>query len=161
MANRPPVLPRFWSRVNKNGPIHPKYGRCWLWTAGKFNDGYGAISVGNKTIKAHRLSYEIHIGVIPPRTLVCHRCDNPLCVNPSHLFLATNRGNLADRDTKGRQAKGERQGSARLTSELVLKIREEYRFGSRRRGSTALARKYGVTQSTIYNVVTRKRWKYL
>lgn len=94
---------RFWSKVNMDGP-------CWLWTAGTFPDGYGQFKIGGKPRGAHRVAYELRVGPIPSGMHVCHRCDVPGCVNPTHLFLGTNLDNIADRNAKHRQAFGARNG---------------------------------------------------
>ncbi len=88
---------------------------CWLWDGGIGRGGYGRFAVGRKTLRAHRVSYELHVGAVPRGeghhgTCVLHKCDNPPCVNPAHLFLGTNSDNTADRHAKGRDAKGDRSG---------------------------------------------------
>jgi hypothetical protein len=98
---------RFWDKVNKLGPILvPKLGRCWVWTGGGFRNGYGAIREGGKNggkqLKAHRVSWRLHFGPIPAGVDVLHRCDNPPCVRPSHLFLGDVGGNARDREDKKR-----------------------------------------------------------
>jgi hypothetical protein len=161
MANRPPLLPRFWRRVNKKGPIAKGLGRCWVWTAGKFQGGYGAISVGNKTTKAHRISWIIHYGKLTDTDNVLHKCDNPSCVNPKHLFLGTLVDNRADCVSKNRQVKGEKQHSAKLNEGKVRSIRERYVYGCRKNGSVALAREFGVGQPAILRVVKKLTWKHI
>ena len=86
---------RFWANVQKtNG--------CWEWTGGKHAPGYGRLFVATKEMRAHRFSWLIHNGRIPDGLFVCHKCDNPNCVNPEHLFLGTHQDNMDDMVAKGR-----------------------------------------------------------
>lgn len=157
---------RFWEKVDKNGPIFvrmPYLGRCWVWTANTSEDGYGQIKEGSpsrKQFRAHRLSYEMHQKRIPEGLCVLHKCDNPPCVNPEHLFVGTRKDNSDDMEEKGRavHAKGESHGSAKLTEEKISEIRRDYVRGSRTHGQPALARKYDVNQTTIGVIVRRKTW---
>jgi len=89
---------RFWAKVNKNG-------ECWIWTGAKLPKGYGHFYSGEKTVLASRWSYEYAYGLIPEGLMVLHRCDNPPCVNPEHLFLGTMQDNIDDMIAKGRQRK--------------------------------------------------------
>lgn len=103
---------RFWSKVNKKGPVvYQNIGPCWLWTASVSGGGYGQFIAHGKLIVASRYSWEIHYGIIPDGMLVCHHCDTPSCVNPSHLFLGTELDNKRDMKEKGRSAHGERNGT--------------------------------------------------
>lgn len=103
---------RFWSKVDRGGGPDA----CWLWTAHKTRGGYGQLRVDGHQATAHRVSWELAHGPIPPGhgyhgTCVLHRCDNPPCCNPSHLFLGTNADNMADMKAKGRQARGDTHGA--------------------------------------------------
>jgi hypothetical protein len=157
-----PLEERFWEKVDRKGPDD-----CWEWTASKIKDGYGQICEGIpgcKMLKAHRVSWEIHNGPIPvgegPHgTCVCHRCDNPGCVNPNHLFLGTNADNVRDMVEKGRVACKEKNGRAKLTEEKVAEIRRDYIKGSRMYGQSALGRKYGVDPTAIRRIINREKWK--
>jgi hypothetical protein len=86
-------------------------GRCWNWTGGKVNFGYAAFFVNGKPVRGHRFSYELKYGKIPRGFFACHRCDNPSCVNPDHVFLGTQADNIADCISKGRNAKGQTHGT--------------------------------------------------
>ena len=92
-------MERFWAKVDKSGP-------CWIWTAGRFATGYGCFRLQGKSLKAHRVAYELEVGPIPLGLNVLHRCDVPLCVNPAHLWVGTARENNADMLEKGRGASG-------------------------------------------------------
>lgn len=100
---RVPLEVRFWEKVVRKGAND-----CWLWTAATDNHGYGQIMLGSyrsankRPHKAHRVAWELMRGPIPDGMLVCHRCDNPRCCNPSHLFLGDQRANMRDASDKGR-----------------------------------------------------------
>lgn len=104
---------------------------CWEWQGSKRN-GYGRMIIGSrtdgtrKTVSTHRLSYELHYGEIPQGMEICHKCDNPCCINPDHLFAGTRQDNVDDRERKGRNnpPKGEKHAKAKLTELDVLTIRK-------------------------------------
>lgn len=137
---------------------------CWVWLRGLGPDGYGSFYDGTtrpngnpRMVRAHRWSYERHVGPIPPGHEVCHRCDNPSCVNPDHLFVGTHTDNMRDSSTKGRQGHpGARNGRARLTADDVKAARAEYtgRFGQ----VAELARRFGVTTASMSKVIRRQTW---
>lgn len=140
---------RFWSKVDKTGD-------CWLWSGGTFNGGYGSLyEHGSGSIRAHVFSYKTFVGTIPPGMHVLHRCDNPPCVRPEHLFLGSNADNVADKVAKGRQPRGESMGSARLTSDQVIQIMQAE--GPQR----AIAKRFGVAQKTVSAIKTGTTWGHL
>ena len=125
---------------------------CWIWLGGVNRDGYGNMS-GSR--RAHRVSYERSIGPIPDGALVCHRCDVPLCVNPSHLFLGTPADNTNDMVAKGRQCRGERHKMAKLSASDVGAIlaSDEPCF--------ILAARHGVSDTSISFIRLGKTWKHV
>ena len=128
---------------------------CWLWQGSRNNDGYGEIGHNRKVIKTHRAAYALANSPIPNGACVLHRCDNPPCVNPGHLFLGTNTDNMADMVHKRRHAFGERHRSAKLTPEKVRAIRWSAET------SREAARRYGVTSVAINQVRNLKTWRHV
>jgi len=126
-------------------------------------NGYGELRLDGETRYAHRVAYELIYGSIPQGLFVLHRCDNPPCVNPDHLFLGTMRDNVQDAVKKGRHILGERVGVAKLTSEQVREIRARARYVPRKHGSNlaSLAQEYGVSPTEISRILRRKRWGHL
>lgn len=151
-------LVRFWSYVLRGDD-------CWEWI-GAHCRGYGRFWDGEREVRAHRFSYALHVGDIPAGLMVLHRCDNPPCVNPAHLFVGTNDDNMADKKVKGRNAYGDRNGSrtcphrrpsgegspvAKLNDAEARIIRDAYLIDGQ--SQTQLARLCGVSQSSISQVV--------
>jgi hypothetical protein len=162
-----PLVERFWEKVDKDGPIHPALGTpCWLWRGGTTSFGYGAIGIGERLHwqmgLAHRVSYELHNGPIPDGLFVLHKCDNPPCVNPTHLFAGTPKENIQDMFAKGRDrapgAPGEANNNAKLTDHAVREIRERAAQGERQ---CDLAVEFGIESATINHVVRRRGWKHI
>lgn len=152
---------RFWSRVNKNGPLCIRLkSRCWLWE-GHLVNGYGCISVDGKMEYTHRHSYKIHKEEILEGLSVLHHCDNPICVNPKHLFIGTQNDNMQDCISKNRNMKGETHYLTFLTEEIVREIRKRYKCKSRTDGATAIARELGLSPCTIWDIVVRNTWKHV
>lgn len=140
----------FWSHVNKSGD-------CWLWTAAIGTDGYGRWSIQNYWhLRAHRAAWIIAHGDIPDGKWVLHRCDVPLCVKPSHLFLGTVQDNVDDLWNKGKGLSGERHPGAKLDWERVRLIRKLYKRGTAGR---ELARLFSVDHALIHMIVHGKVWK--
>lgn len=131
---------------------------CWIWKAGIKADGYGFLWIkkGN-TVLAHRLSYELFVGQIPKGLFVCHRCDNPPCVNPDHLFLGTHAENMADCAIKGRypDRKGEKHPMAKLTEPMVLEILRSSE------SHKELAERFGISQGNISQIKTGSSWNHI
>lgn len=101
----PKITNRFWQRVNKSGsiPAHcPELGSCWEWTGAKVKGGYGSFRIGKSARYSHRIAWELSNGHISNGLRVLHKCDNPVCCNPMHLFLGTQADNVKDMLTKGR-----------------------------------------------------------
>lgn len=145
----------FWKKVRKAGE-----NECWVWTACINNDGYGSGQDPDtkKTVRSHRASYEIHFGEIPPGKLVLHKCDNPPCVNPSHLFLGTQRENVYDCIRKNRRALlfGEAHGRAKLKERTVKLIRELHNdYGI---PITPLSEWFGVRKQSVKKILENKNW---
>jgi len=145
-------MKRFFEKVDKTG-------NCWEWTSCKLPDGYGMFWIHGRTLRAHRVSWELHKGTIPNGLMVLHKCDNPSCVNPSHLFLGTQTDNMRDMLKKGRDryVHGERNGLSKLTKADVVSIVSK----STNTTQTQLAEHFGVSQSTISRVLSQQTWKHV
>jgi hypothetical protein len=130
---------------------------CWNWTAYKDWKGYGRFELAGRVQYAHRVSYQLYVGEIPEGLYICHRCDNPSCVRPAHLFLGTNADNMRDRENKGRcvHPSGEKHGRAKLTEEQVKTIRTRRGDGVR---SSVFEKEFGVAHQTISDIVNYRRW---
>ncbi len=129
---------------------------CWIWLKG-LNKGYGQYWDGKKNRRANRFSYELYVGPVPDHLSVCHRCDNPICVNPDHLWLGTNDANTLDRVLKGRNARvlGSAQSTAKLTDEQALEIRRASGMHKE------IAARYGISTSNVSYIKSLKTWAHL
>lgn len=158
---------RFWSKVNRSSDPDG----CWLWTGSINPDGYGMFgaapygAVSPATGRgAHRVSWEMAFGAIPEGMAICHRCDNPRCVRPDHLFFGTPADNAADRSRKGRsfrasQNQGTKNGRAKLTEQDVQEIRRLHR--EHRWPTKDIAGHFGISDRSIHAVITKKSWKHM
>jgi hypothetical protein len=143
-------MPRFWAKVQKTDG-------CWVWTGCKMK-GYGQFGYCRRNVLAHRFSYAQAYGPIEAHMMVCHRCDNPSCVRPDHLFLGTQKDNLDDCAAKGRtnRVRGERHRCAILTEKQVLQIRS--RVSERR---VDLAKEFGVSPEAISGIINGRKWRHV
>lgn len=150
------IVTRFWSKVNI---VH---GKCWEWTAGLTDKGYGQFFYNGIHINSHRFSWEYHYGIIPFGKIVCHHCDNPKCCNPSHLFLGTNKDNAQDMVNKGRLKSGWATGSqhcnTHLTEEDVIIIKTRLKNGDYQKD---IAKDFGVAQTAISRIKLGKTWSHV
>ena len=143
---------RFWRFVSRGAKDE-----CWAWGGVKSQGGYGRIKFNGRLMPSSHVSFEIHQGKVPNHLHVLHRCDNPPCVNPDHLFLGTQKDNLADRAAKGRfnPVRGEKHGSAVLTEDQVRAIR----LDGRKHG--LIAADYGITRPNVSYIKSRKSWAHV
>jgi plasmid maintenance system antidote protein VapI len=149
------VTNRFWKYVNKTDG-------CWLWTGSRTTGGYGQFGVGGRKgtpIGTHRVAWALANGAIPDGLCVCHRCDNPPCVRPDHLFLGTLADNFDDMRAKGRNERGMAHHYAKHTDEQVIEVRRAYADGQV--SQAELVRRFGIASTTIGNIVHRRTWTHL
>lgn len=149
-----PLADRFWEKVNKRDADE-----CWPWVGSIDTRGYGSIGAngGKPLMRAHRVAYELCVGAIPRGLVVCHACDNRACVNPQHLFIATQRENVMDRVRKGRRQwpTGEQHPKAKLSTDDVLAIRRDPRQ------QRYVLADYAIGKTTYYQIKRRETWRCL
>jgi len=149
------ILPidRFLSKVEKTE-------NCWIWVGGKHRFGYGIFHFDGKCSTAHKFSYIYFNGEVENNLFVCHKCDNPTCVNPNHLFLGTIQENNADCKNKNRHIKGSKSGMSKLNEFQVKQIKNElknYYKGIQK----DLSLKYNISQSQISAIYRNKEWQHV
>ena len=170
---REEFIAAFWARVDKT-PGHGPEGECWVWLGCRIREGYGQVRFDGRLELTHRVSYRLEVGEIPPdKPCILHSCDFPPCCRPSHLFPGTIADNAADRDAKGRAATGERHGSrtkperlargdrngsAKITEADIPDIRERL---ARKESQASIAADYGVKQPTISRIGSYETWKHV
>ena len=152
----PNTVADFWSHVLKRGADE-----CWPWTFTMFSDGYGKFLLKGKVWRAPRLAYALTHPAFNPSLCALHRCDNPACCNPAHLFAGTKGANNSDRKAKRRSnpLRGERHQNSKLKTHDVLAIRSLYltsHFSQDR-----LGRMFGVSQTVIGEVVRHETWRHI
>lgn len=147
-----PLEERFWSKVNKLGP-----NECWEWK-GSNQKGYGTILIDRKVQRTHRVSYKLSYGDFDETLQVCHKCDNPPCCNPLHLFLGTAKENNEDKIRKGRanMPKGERNHKSKMTATKVIEMRNLFENGVPR---NILSEKFNISWQSVNKIVKREFWK--
>lgn len=160
MGRKPNTPERFWQRVDKAS-------ECWEWTGARTPAGYGKIGWAKQDTYAHRIAWMLTHGAIPDGLHVLHRCDNPPCCKPAHLFLGTPADNAQDRDKKGRTSRqvnrtsfhpGSAHPNVRLTEEAVRSIRIRVANGERMAG---IAREYGVSRQVASDATYGRTWGHI
>lgn len=146
---------RFWSKVDVQCPS-----KCWTWLAGVDLDGYGLFKIDRRTTRAARFCAELRYGEIPEGLWALHTCDNPICVNPHHIYLGTPSQNSHDRERRerGRKSNGSLNGANVLNEEQVLDIRAKHAAGL---SNKEIAAMFGVCRPTISLIVRRKTWTHI
>lgn len=147
------TLCRFWSYVDVQSDSE-----CWNWIGAISGSGYGNIKIYNKYYRAHRIAYYIHYQKDPGEFLVCHECDNKLCVNPHHLFLGTQQENIQHAlDTGLISYVGSLHPQTRLLESDILEIRELQGTITQKE----ISKIYCVSQPTINHIMSRKTWRHI
>jgi hypothetical protein len=151
---------RFWNKVDISGD-------CWIWTAAKSSKGYGRFKLNGKLQSPHVLSYRMHNEFYDNTLQVCHKCDNPSCINPDHLFLGTRSDNMIDCASKNRisqlpswvlEKKGENKHISKLTNEQVKEIKMLLKTSIKQ---VEIAEIYSVSNNTIGDIKAGRTWNHI
>lgn len=148
---------KFWSQVKI---VHDD--ECWTWQSKKYTNGYGCFRWRLRGYLAHRVSCWLSHGYLPSNMLVCHKCDNPQCVNPSHLFLGDYADNCKDKMDKGRGniQKGERNGKTFLSDVQVSEIK--WLLENTDLMQQEIADMYSIPNvNTVSRIKNNKRWQHI
>lgn len=132
---------------------------CWEWAGHRDPNGYGRLNISGKPVLAHRISWELHRRPITPAEHILHRCDNPPCVRPEHLFKGDQALNMADKMAKKRHRYGTTQGEKNPISKVNEGQVREIRASSEKPGGLAI--RFGLSRRTIRDIQTRKSWKHI
>ena len=159
-------------RTEKLTKYTDRSGDCWIWQRAKQKTGYGVICFGKVIMAAHRVSYEVAHGPIPPGMFICHKCDNPSCVRPDHLFAGTPADNVHDMVKKGRTnnkhnmslrknhmvAYGVDNPSAKINPDIVREIRARVANGEVQR---RIAESYGIDSCSVIDIIKGRTWRHV
>jgi len=151
--NKDRIIP-IEDRIKNKFKVDPN-NNCWIWQGFKDKDGYGSIIINQKMNKPHRVMWEIHNGPIPEGINVLHKCDNPPCVNPDHLFLGSQKDNIQDCIKKDRFVRGEKNGRAKLTKNKVIKIYYD------NRKYAEIAKDFSVSKASVGSIKKGRNWAHL
>ena len=151
-------VPRDMPAAERLAHRSERQGDCVVFTGCTNASGYGQITIANKQVAVHRVAYELAHGPIPEGLVIRHKCDNPPCIDPSHLELGTPQDNVMDKVARGRTLKGSRNGSSKLVEAQVAEILEGLAMGVTHK---VLAQRHGVATSTIGRISTREHWKHV
>lgn len=147
---------QFWTWIDTSGGDEA----CWPWLGGCSRDGHGMVNWQGRTQLAHRVAYELTTGrPLRPGVVLMHKCDFPACCNPAHHLEGTHQANRADCVAKGRQARGERNGRAKLHDQDVIRLREWWERGLITQGEAA--RLFGITKRAVRFIVKRQHYAHL